>query len=347
MTVQGRIVAAVARLRLSRFSAVGLWVLFMVTFGILEPATFLSATTFSIVFHQGVVPCLVALAFLVPLTAGAFDLSVGGLLALSLSLCVFLNIATDLPILFIAVIALLATSAVGALSGFIVVRLRIDSFIATLGVSQLLLAGSILISGNSQIIGHFPDFWAALGIDRFLGAPIIIFFLLAVSLLLWFIFEHTRIGRYLFATGGNAEAARLAGVPTDRMIWGSLIASGFIAGLGGIVLSMQFAVFAPTTGPGYLFPAVTAVFLGASQFQQRPNVWGTLVAYFALAFGIQGLTLAAPSASAWSQPLFQGAALILAVALASRHLRQLRRGRHPRKTDPPSVRRSPAKAALR
>src|SRR5690606_2210112 len=129
------------------------------------------------------------------------------------------------------------------------------------------------------------------------------------------------------ATGGNREAARLAGVPTDRVLWGVFVASGVIAAFGGVVFSMQSAVFSSSIGPGYLFPAVAAVFLGASQLSQRPNVWGTLIAYFALAFGIQGLTLSVQSASVWSQPVFQGVSLIIAVALASRPVvRKIRGG---------------------
>jgi len=72
---------------------------------------------------------------------------------------------------------------------------------------------------------------------------------------------------------------------------------------------------------------VTAVFLGASQLSQRPNVWGTLIAYFALAFGIQGLALASSSAAVWSQPLFQGVALILAVAMTNLPALRRRAGR--------------------
>jgi ribose transport system permease protein len=138
-----------------------------------------------------------------------------------------------------------------------------------------------------------------------------------LALLLWFVLEHTPVGRYLFATGGNQQAARLSGVRTDGVIWGSLIASGAIAGLAGVVLSMRSGIFTSSIGPGYLFPAIAAVFLGASQFQQRPNVWGTLIAYFALAFGIQGLALSSSSGAVWSQPLFEGVALIIAVAITT------------------------------
>ena len=91
---------------------------------------------------------------------------------------------------------------------------------------------------------------------------------------------------------------------------------------------MRSGLFSSSIGPGYLFPAIAAVFLGASQFQQRANVWGTLIAYFALAFGIQGLALSSSSGAVWSQPLFEGVALIVAVAFASRPaVRQVARTR--------------------
>ena len=79
----------------------------------------------------------------------------------------------------------------------------------------------------------------------------------------------------------------------------------------------QVGAYTSDIGQGYLFPALAAVFFGASQLSQRPNVWGTLIAYFALAFGIQGLTLQFGAGSFWVSPLFQGVAVIGAVALAS------------------------------
>jgi ribose transport system permease protein len=306
------------RLGLARFSALYLWAFFMVLFGLLQPDTFLTSTTLQLVFSQGVVTCLIALAFLIPLAAGVYDLSVGAVMALSLSIVIYLNLHSGLPTAVTAVIGIAACALVGGVSGFIVVKLRVNSFIGTLGVSQVLLAVVILISGNLQLVGRMPQSWSSIATSDVLGVPIVTVYLVIAAAIMWFVLEHTRIGRYLFATGGNADAARLAGIATDRTVWGSLIASGAVAGLAGVVYSMQNGVFSATIGPGYLFPAVAAVFLGASQFQQRPNVWGTLIAYFALAFGVQGLTLAASSASNWSQPLFQGVSLIVAVALASR-----------------------------
>jgi ribose transport system permease protein len=300
-----------------RISAVYLWVAFLILFGLLEPDAYLSSVTLQLILSEGAVTCLLALAFLVPLVAGAYDLSVGAVMSASVALGVWLHLHSSLPPALGAVICVAACTLFGLVSGFVVVRLRVNSFIATLGMSQVLLAVVLLVSGNRQLVAEFPDSWSNLGLDKVAGIPLVDVYLLAIALVLWYVLEHTRTGRYLFATGGNPEAARLSGVPTDRMVWGALAASGAIAGLAGVVYGMRVGTFDQTVGPGYLFPAVAAVFLGASQLSQRPNVWGTLIAYFALAFGIQGLALTASSAAVWSQPLFQGVALIVAVAMVS------------------------------
>jgi ribose transport system permease protein len=305
------------RLAPRRISAVYLWLSFIVLFGLLQPDTYLSSVTMQLIFSEGAVTCLLALAFLVPLAAGAYDLSVGAVMSMSVVLGVWLQLHTSLPPAGGAVIAVAACTLFGFMSGFIVVRLKVNSFIATLGMSQVLFAVVLLVSGNRQLVAEFPDSWTNVALGEVAGIPLVDVYLVAIALVLWYVLEHTRIGRYLFATGGNSEAARLSGVATDRMVWGALAASGAIAGIAGVIYGMRVGTFDQTVGPGYLFPAVAAVFLGASQLSQRPNVWGTLIAYFALAFGIQGLALSSSSAAVWSQPLFQGVALIVAVAMVS------------------------------
>jgi ribose transport system permease protein len=300
-----------------RISAVYLWVGFVVVFGLLKPDVYLTKVTIQLIFSDGAITCVLALAFLVPLIAGAYDLSIGALMSLSVAIGVYLQVHTSIPSAAGAAIAVVTCAAVGAVSGFVIVRLKVNSFIATLGVSEILLAAVLLISGNRQLVADFPASWSNLGQNTVAGVPLVDVYLVVLALVLWYVLEHTRVGRYLFATGGNAEASRLSGVRTDRLVWGALIASGAISGLAGVLYNMRVGQFDSSVGPGYLFPAVAAVFLGASQLSQRPNVWGTLIAYFALAFGIQGLALTSSSAAVWSQPLFQGVALIAAVALTT------------------------------
>lgn len=312
---------------LGRYSALFLWALFIVIFGVLKPHLFLTVSTFRLTFGEGVVTAVLALAFLVPLAAGAYDLSVGATMGLSLVVINWFGANTHVPVGLVAVGAVLLCCLVGLLSGLIVVRFRVNSLIATLGVSQVLSAVALKISDNRQITGAFSDGFENLGSRNVFGIPIVVVYLLFLAAVLWFVLEHTPVGRYLFAVGGNPEAARLAGLPTDRLIYGSLVASAGIGGLAGVIYAMRVGAYTSDAGPGLLFPALAAVFFGASQFSRRPNVWGTLVAYFALAFGVKGLQLAFGPGTFWIQPLFQGAALLFAVALASRQVARTRRSR--------------------
>jgi len=119
----------------------------------------------------------------------------------------------------------------------------------------------------------------------------------------------------MYAAGYNPESARLAGVNVARLQIGSLVAGGAIAGLAGLLLTSRLNAGDPTVGPSFLLPALTAVFLGSTQFKGgRFNVWGTIISLYVLAVGIKGLQLAGmPS---WVNDLFYGLALLFAVGLS-------------------------------
>jgi ribose transport system permease protein len=300
----------------------------MIIFGLAKPHVFLTASTFRLTFAEGVVTAVLALAFLVPLAAGAYDLSIGAMMGLSLVVMNWFGAYhRSVPIALVAVGAVGLCCLVGLISGLIVVKFRVNSLIATLGMSQVLTAAELKISNNRQITGAFSSHFESLGSRNVFGIPIVVIYLLVLAVIIWFVLEHTPVGRYLFAVGGNPEAARLAGLPAEKLTVGGLVASAGIAGLAGVIYAMKVGVFSVDAGPGLLFPALAAVFFGASQFSRRPNVWGTLVAYFALAFGVKGLQIAFGPGTFWIQPLFQGAALLMAVALASRVVGQTRKSR--------------------
>ncbi len=309
------------RLGIDRFSALYLAGAFIVIFGIWKPNTFLSVASFKLILGENVAIGMLALAFLVPLATNSFDLSIGAMTSLSLVTVTWLSDdfhrSFNMPAGLAALIAVLVCMLFGVFSGFVVVKLRVNSFIATLGLGQIVSAVVLKISDNRQITGAYSKSYMRFGNYEVFGIPILFVYLMIVAAILWFILEHTPVGRYLFATGGNIEAARLAGVRTDRMVWGSLIASATIAGLTGVILSVKIGFFSTATGPGYLFPAIAAVFFGASQLSRRPNVIGTLIALYALALGIKGLQLVVGTGSFWVEPLFQGSTLIIAVSLAS------------------------------
>jgi ribose transport system permease protein len=310
----------IQRLRLDKYSAMYLWAMFMIIFA-LSQDSFLSKPTFITVLNEKVVIGILALAFLIPLAADTFDLSIGNMMAFSVVITDVLTKNTSLPPGINAVIALFACAAVGFVSGFIVVKLGVNSFIATLGMSQVLSGLCIALSGNRALNGLLSKAYTQFGTRKLLfDLPVFFYMFMVLATIVWFVLEHTAIGRYLFAVGGNREAARLAGLNTNRIVWGSLVASAVVAGFAGTVHTWKSGgSYSGTVGPGFLFPAVAAVFFGASQLRGRPNVWGMVIALYTLAFGVYGLQLTLKSAQ-WVQSLFEGISLLVAVAFASRHL---------------------------
>jgi ribose transport system permease protein len=312
---------------LHRVSALYLLALIIVIFSLWIPETFLTQTTFKLVFADQVVIAILGLALLVPLTAGAFDLSVGAMLAFSLVIVSWFAAHTGLPAVVSCLIAIVACAAVGFLSGLVIVHFHVNSFIATLGMSQVIAAATLYISENKQITGVFSDSFLEFGRRDLFGIPIVVYYLALIALVIWYVLEMTPLGRHLFATGANPESARLSGVHTDRMVWGSLVASAVIAAIAGIVYGAKIGTFSNSFGQPLLFPAFAAVFLGSTQIRHRPNVWGTILAVYTLAFGVKGLQLAFSGGVYWITPLFNGVALVLAVALASRQMARDKRRR--------------------
>jgi ribose transport system permease protein len=303
---------------LERASVVYLFAVIIVLFSLWTPETFLTRATFKLVLADQVIVGILALAVIIPLSAGAFDLSCGANLAFSLVIISWLQRNTGLNGFMSCAIGVLASGAIGFVNGLVSVYFRVNSFIATLGSSQVLAAAALYISGNKQMVGVFSKRFLSFGRGQVFGIPVVVFYLLGLALLVWYVLEWTPLGRKLRATGANVEAARLAGVRTDRVMWGSLVASGLISGLAGAVFAAKVGTFSNGFGTPLLFPAFAAVFFGATQFQRRANAWGTIIAVYALAFGEKGLQLTFQSGVTWIEPLFNGLALLIAVILASR-----------------------------
>jgi ribose transport system permease protein len=165
----------------------------------------------------------------------------------------------------------------------------------------------------------------SLGTSKFLGVPLSVYAMLAIALGIWIFLDFRPAGRYLYAVGSNPNAAKLAGVNVNRLTSLSLIIGAALAGFAGLILASVLGVGSPDSGPPYLLPAFTAVFLGATQIKKgRPNVFGTLIAVYLLAIGIKGLQLTGQPS--YIGNLFNGLALIVAVALAVRSYSAARRG---------------------
>lgn len=201
----------------------------------------------------------------------------------------------------------------GLINGLLIVKAKISSFITTLGMSSVILAAISWISHDAQITDLGSDFQKVATHEVF-GISTAVYLMVVLAVAVWYVLDNTHLGRAVHATGGNANAARLAGVRTDMVVILSMVAGSLLAAVAGVLLSSSLATGDPTVGPGYMLPAFAAAFLGSTQFRNgRFNVLGTVVAVYVLATGVKGLQLA--GAPVWIPELFNGVALLLAVAV--------------------------------
>jgi ribose transport system permease protein len=304
---------------MDRFSGLYVWAALIILFSFWVPDTFPTSDNAKIIAGDQAITAMLALGIIIPLAAGVFDLSFAGVLGVSVAIVGYLQ-SNGWNVWLSAAAAIAAGAFIGAANGFIVVQLRVNSFIATLGMSSLLVAAEFWITDGKQIT-EFNSTFLDLGTKPILGIPLPFYVMIVLAIIIYIIIEYLPIGRYLYASGGNAQAARLAGVRVNNVVFGSLVASAFTAGVTGVVLAARIGTASPEIGPSYLLPAFSAVFLGSTQIKPgRVNVIGTLVAVYLLATGVKGLQLA--GAPSYINDLFNGAALIIAVALAARSARR-------------------------
>jgi ribose transport system permease protein len=301
-------------LGLDRLSGLYLFALFVVVFGVWEPRLFLTMATLHSVASQQVIVAMLAVGILVPLATGTYDLSVGATANLSAIVAVWLQDTYHLNVPVAIALAVLAAVLVGVVNGFVVVWLRVSSFIATLGTASIIAAVQTMVAGGSQPLPPTSSGWLSLTQANVGGFQVVVVYLLVLALLFWWFLDHTPPGRFLFAVGGNYEAARLAGVKVDKLVWSSLITSAGVCGVAGVMFASQNGP-SLTFGTSLLLPAYAAAFLGTTQLKPgRFNVWGTLIGVYVLATGVQGLQFV--TGAQWLDDMFNGVALVTAVAFA-------------------------------
>lgn len=304
------------------YSLAVLLLLLIVIFSLAEPETFATVDNAKTILSQNAVIGILAIGALLPLIVGQFDLSVGANLGLGSILVTGLISKEGLPTAVAITLALLGCALIGLVNGSLVARLRIDAFVATLGMSSL-LTGAVLWYTDGQVIAeNIPAGLTNLGQTEVAGLPTPILFLVVVVIIAFYVVHLTPFGRYLYALGGSEEASRLSGLNTRRLTILAFVGAGLLAGLAGVLQAAELGSGDPLGGPPFLLPAFAAVFLGATSFRSGTfNVTGTVFAVFVIAVGINGLQ--AVGVASFVEQVFTGAAL-LAAAIASRWLNRHR-----------------------
>lgn len=299
----------------SNYAIVIFLLVLIAVFSLVAPTLFPTWSNFQAIANNQAVPAILALAVILPLAAGEFDLSVGAILGFTSILTASATI-NGVPLVPAILLGVAAGAAIGAVNAFLVVRIKVSAFIATLGMATLLSGGNLLLTDGSVLFDGIDPGLAVIARSKFLGLPMTFYYLIIIAVLLWIILERTPFGRYLTATGLGRTPATLAGVPTSRYLALAFIGSGILAGLAGVLQTGTVGSASPSTGPSFLLPAYAAAFLGATTIRRgRFNVWGTMVGVLVLAVGVSGLNLL--GAPFWVAPVFNGLALLVAVSFAA------------------------------
>src|SRR4051794_225560 len=301
-------------LAVDRIGAVYVWLAISVVFALWVPSEFANVATAKQILNANAITALAALAVIIPLSTRTFDLSFAFTMTLS-GVATAHFVAVGTPLAGAIALGVLIGAGIGVINAFVVVTMRIDSFIGTLATGSLIQSLITMATGDTPIQDiKLSGGFAKIGQTDISGITLPVLYAIVVAFAIWYLLEHTATGRRLYATGFNPDAARLAGVGVDRLRFASLVASGGLAGATGIVLASTLGSGSPSAGTPYLLPAFAAAFLGATQLKHgRFNAGGTLIAVLLLGTGVTGLALA--NAPQWAGDMFVGVVLIAALAL--------------------------------
>jgi ribose transport system permease protein len=302
---------------LERYGGLLVLVVMFIVFSATLSGTFPTYENLIGVVSDQTISGIMALSLLLPLAAGVFDISIGGSMTLAVVLVTWLFQTTKggMPIPVAILITLAVGVLIGCANGLLVVKAKIDPFIATIASSSVLLGISEAIANGTTISFNIPTAFTNLGRNDVWKLPITLIYMLIVAAVIWYILDHTPFGRRVYATGAGREAARLAGVRTNRAIFISLIASATLASLAGVIYAAQIGSGPPNIGSNFLLPAYAAAFLGSTMIKPgRFNVPGLVLALFVVAIGINGLQLY--GLPFWIVDIYQGLILIVAVVIA-------------------------------
>ncbi|MCX6641154.1 MAG: ABC transporter permease [bacterium] len=283
--------------------------------------TFLLADNLRNVANQITVIAIIAIGMTMIIITAGIDLSVGSLLALSAVVTAWLisalggESASSGVMVLGSMGGILLCGLVGLFSGLMITRFRIPPFIATLAMMQVAAGFGYIISQGKPIY-QLPDGFIGLGrgADPLLGIPYAVILMVLLYLIAHIMMARTTLGRYIYAIGGNAEAARLAGIRVKRVLLFVYTLCGMLAGLGGVIMASQLKSGAPTYGLSYELYVIAAVVVGGTSLSGgEGRIFGTLIGAFIIGVIQNGMNLT--NVESYTQKVVLGLVILGAVLL--------------------------------
>nr|WP_272507536.1 ABC transporter permease [Clostridium aestuarii] len=279
------------------------------------------------VFRSVSIVALIALAITMSLTVDGFDLSVGATAGFASVIAAKMMVLWEIGTVPAIIIPLVVGVLIGCINAFLIIKVGITDMLTTLSMMFVLTGISITFQDGSAIYNYMPlpnnggiapgtmnESFLFIGQGKIFGIPFPVILMLAVVIIVHIFLNYTKYGRYLYMTGGNEEAAKLSGIPTNKYKFIAYIASGFIAALGGLVLGARLGSGEVNAGATYLMDAVAAAYIGYSVLGiGKPNAFGTLLGALLMGILLNGLIMM--DFPYYSQEIVKGIVLILALAL--------------------------------
>lgn len=296
---------------LKQFSTVIILVVLVAFFSIMTDS-FLAAKNIFNILRQVAVLSILSVGMTFVIISGGMDLTVGSLLGLTGVICAKLLVEAQIAPVLAILITLLVGAAFGTITGILIVRLQVSAIVITLGMMTVARGLAYIISSGLPIY-KIPESVVSLGQGYVGGIPIPVIIMLVIFIFAGFILNRSYFGRYIYAIGGNVEAARLAGVSVNKITVSLYSISGFLAGIAGTILMARISSGAPASGLGMEIEVVTAVVIGGVSVNGgKGKISGAFLG--ALIIGVLGTGLTIMNIGEYYQQVVKGLVLILAVA---------------------------------
>ena len=309
----------VAKKKISNLSQYGIYLAFVAMvalFSLINPK-FLAMGNLLNVIRQVSFNAIIAMGMFMVILTGGIDLSVGSVVAIaSVITATFVKIGNfNLPV-FVAILMGLAVGAVcGFFNGFFVTKGKLAPFIVTM-ISMTMARGASQLYTEGRPISGLLESFTVIGTGYWLGIPIPIYIMLGVTLLTYFILNWTKLGRHIYAVGGNASAAEASGISVNRTKMFVYIYSGCASALVAVVMAARLNSASPMMGDGYELDAIAATVIGGTSMDGgKGKVFNVLVG--ALIIGTISNGLDIMNVSSYWQQIVKGC-IILAAVLTDR-----------------------------
>jgi ribose transport system permease protein len=295
---------------------VGVWIAMIAVFSAAEPGKFFTGSVFQAIFDSQENLVFLTMALLCTIIVGEFvDLSVPSVFGFAATILPVLAVNHGWNVWEASLAAVLGAILVGALNGYLVVYVGVNTIVVTLGMSTLLLGISLWMS-NMNTISGLPNSFSDIALTQIGGLPISFYYGVVIVAGFAYVLGCTPLGRHMRFVGANREVSRLSGIRVNRVRFGSFVAAGAFSGVGAVVYVAEIGSFNATTSASLLLPVFASVFLGTAIVDPgRFNPIGTFIGIYFLATGSLGLQLL--NLENWVSDVFYGGVLVIAVTIST------------------------------